>query len=188
MAGGQIVYASPEHLYAAPGGSTTAGLPDAVVAAKQHGTDIHRRHRRSRREPRDVRRRGDLVDQFAMDEHDGNRACTTGAPWDGERESEAKSSCSRRGDTLDDRTRRWTRRGETIQSVRFLGSVGAVVTFRRTDPLHDRCVGPDEPARCRQLKILGFSATTRRRREAARDRSGRDRIRRAARNPVRSST
>lgn len=50
-------------------------------------------------------------------------------------------------------------RGERIYGVRFIGPVGYVVTFRRTDPLFT--VDLSDPARPRvagELKLLGYSA------------------------------
>jgi uncharacterized secreted protein with C-terminal beta-propeller domain len=50
-------------------------------------------------------------------------------------------------------------RGERIYSVRFVGPVGYVVTFRQTDPLYT--VDLSDPARPRvsgELKITGYSA------------------------------
>ena len=50
-------------------------------------------------------------------------------------------------------------RGETIQSVRFIGSVGYVVTFEQTDPLYTIDLSdPANPHVAGELKILGFSA------------------------------
>ncbi len=170
MAGGQIVYASPEHLYvAAPEWVDYSEMPapDAVVAAKQHGTDIHRfdiSDPRAAKYEMSGHVEGDLVDQFAMDEHDGNLrvATTTGAPWDGGA-SESESQVvvlAPKGDTLTTIGHvGGLGRGETIQSVRFLGSVGYVVTFRQTDPLYTIDVSdPTNPHVAGELKILGFSA------------------------------
>ena len=169
MAGGQIVYASPEHLYASRhrSGSTKAvPAPDAVVAPTQHGTDIHDDiSDRRRREVRDVRpRRGRPRDQFAMDETTATCASptTTGASWDtgaGESESQVVVLAPK-GDTLTPIGHvGGLGRGETIQSVRFLGSVGYVVTFRQTDPLYTIDVSdPTNPHVAGESKILGFSA------------------------------
>jgi len=170
MAGGQIVYASPEHLYvAAPEwvDYNEMPAPDAVVAAKQHGTDIHRfdiSDPRAAKYEMSGHVEGDLVDQFAMDEHDGNLrvATTLGSPWEsGASESESQVVVlAPKGDTLTTIGHvGGLGRGETIQSVRFLGSVGYVVTFRQTDPLYTIDVSdPTNPHVAGELKILGFSA------------------------------
>jgi uncharacterized secreted protein with C-terminal beta-propeller domain len=170
MAGGQIVYASPEHLYvAAPEwvDYNTMSASDALVAAKQHGTDIHRfdiSDPRAAKYEMSGHVEGDLVDQFAMDEQDGNLrvATTTGAPWEtGASESESQVVVlAPKGDTLTTIGHvGGLGRGETIQSVRFLGSVGYVVTFRQTDPLYTIDLSdPTNPHVAGELKILGFSA------------------------------
>jgi uncharacterized secreted protein with C-terminal beta-propeller domain len=50
-------------------------------------------------------------------------------------------------------------RGEQIYAVRFLGDVGYVVTFRRTDPLYTVDLSdPSAPTLRGELKILGYSA------------------------------
>ena len=49
--------------------------------------------------------------------------------------------------------------GETIQSVRFLGTVGYVVTFAQTDPLYTiDLTDATKPRVAGELKILGYSA------------------------------
>ncbi|MFV0318407.1 MAG: beta-propeller domain-containing protein [Microthrixaceae bacterium] len=48
--------------------------------------------------------------------------------------------------------------GETVQSVRFLGDMAYVVTFRQTDPLYAIDLSdPTEPTALGELKITGFS-------------------------------
>ena len=50
-------------------------------------------------------------------------------------------------------------KGEQIYAVRFVGSVGYVVTFRQTDPLYTVDLGdPAHPTVVGQLKIPGYSA------------------------------
>jgi hypothetical protein len=50
-------------------------------------------------------------------------------------------------------------KGERIFSVRFLGEVGYVVTFRQTDPLYTLDLSdPANPMVVGELKILGYSA------------------------------
>ncbi|MDO3705613.1 beta-propeller domain-containing protein [Micromonospora sp. C28SCA-DRY-2] len=50
-------------------------------------------------------------------------------------------------------------RGERIYSVRFLGAVGYVVTFRQTDPLYSLdLTEPTAPRVTGELKITGYSA------------------------------
>ena len=50
-------------------------------------------------------------------------------------------------------------KGEQIYSVRFMGDVGYVVTFRQTDPLYTIDLSdPTNPTVVGELKILGYSA------------------------------
>ena len=50
-------------------------------------------------------------------------------------------------------------KGERIFSVRFIGEVGYVVTFRQTDPLYTlNLADPTNPIVEGELKILGYSA------------------------------
>lgn len=50
-------------------------------------------------------------------------------------------------------------KGETIHAVRFMGDVGYVVTFRRTDPLYTIDLSdPRRPTVAGELKVLGYSA------------------------------
>jgi hypothetical protein len=170
MAGGQIVYSSPDHLYvAAPEWVdwSTLSSADALVVSEATGTDIHRF---DIRDPREARYEmsghvdGVLVDQFAMDEFDGalRVATTTGSAWvTGEGESESHVVVLRpQGDVLGVAGQvGGLGRGEMIQSVRFLGPVGYVVTFEQTDPLYTiDLADAANPRVAGELKILGFSA------------------------------
>jgi hypothetical protein len=50
-------------------------------------------------------------------------------------------------------------RGESIQAVRYVGRLGLVVTFRRTDPLYTLDLSdPARPRRLGELKVPGYSA------------------------------
>jgi hypothetical protein len=50
-------------------------------------------------------------------------------------------------------------KGEQIRSVRFIGDLGYVVTFRQTDPLYTIDLSdPAKPEVAGELKILGYSA------------------------------
>jgi len=171
LAGGQTVYASPEHLYvAAPEWIDWAALaeesggtpPDDV----EQGTDIHRF------DVTDPGRAtyelsghvdGTLLNQFAMDEHDGylRVATTTGQAWSDRDTSESHVVVLGPGDGALTAVGSVSGlgRGETIHSVRFLGDVGYVVTFRQTDPLYTVDLSdPTAPAVTGELKILGYSA------------------------------
>jgi hypothetical protein len=170
MAGGQTVYASPEHLYvAAPAwaeGESLSADP-ARLPGQELGTDIHRFDISDpRRAAYDMSGHldGRLLNQFAIDEHDGNlRVATTtgfsGAGGDGESESHVVVLAAD-DDALSEIGRvSGLGKGEDIQAVRFLGDVGYVVTFRQIDPLFVVDLSdPTDPAVTGELKIPGFSA------------------------------
>jgi Beta propeller domain len=186
LAGGDTVYASPEHLYvAAPrwvdypaldeptssdGGGNSASPSPSPKAFEQPGTDIHRF------DISDPDRAvyelsghvdGTLIGQYAMDEHDGHlRVATTTGPTFGGAESEGQTSESHvlvlePGDGALETVGSVSGlgRGETIRGVRFLGNVGYVVTFRQTDPLYTvDLTNPTAPQVTGELKMLGYSA------------------------------
>jgi Beta propeller domain len=170
LAGGQTVYASPEHLYvAAPEWIDWAALAeesDDTPPDVEQGTDIHRF---DITEPDRAAYElsghvdGTLLNQFAMDEHDGylRVATTTGQAWSDRDTSESHVVVLGPGDgaltTVGSVS--GLGRGETIHSVRFLGDVGYVVTFRQTDPLYTvDLTDPTAPAVTGELEILGYSA------------------------------
>src|ERR671910_211162 len=180
LAGGQTVYASAEHLYvAAPEWVDSMSQPqplplaegddDLRVAEQTAGTDIHRFDISDpTRATYDMSGHvdGQLLDQFAMDEHDGHLrvATTTGQAWierggAGESESHVVVLAPRDGALNEVGEVSGLGRGETIQSVRFLGTVGYVVTFEQTDPLYTIDLSdPAAPRVAGQLKVLGYSA------------------------------
>ena len=180
LAGGQTVYASAEHLYVAapewvdsmsqPQPLPLAGGDDDLRAAEQTaGTDIHRFDISDpTRATYDMSGHvdGQLLDQFAMDEHDSylRVATTTGQAWierGGAGESESHVVVLAPGDGALNQVGRLSGlgRGETIQSVRFLGTVGYVVTFEQTDPLYTIDLSdPAAPRVAGELKVLGYSA------------------------------
>jgi hypothetical protein len=108
---------------------------------------------------------GYLLNQFAMDEHNGDlRVASTTSPswWGSGFESESLVT------VLDDAgAGRLTEIGsvdglgetEQIYSVRFMGDMAYVVTFRQTDPLYTVDLSdPTSPQVVGELKILGYSA------------------------------
>ncbi|MGQ0824128.1 MAG: beta-propeller domain-containing protein [Actinomycetota bacterium] len=170
MAGGQTVYASAERLYvAAPEWQDWQTLDgDALRQAEErHGTDIHRF---DITDPNQAEYEmsghvdGDLLNQFAMDEFDGNLrvATTTGFPWsEGADTSESHVVVLAPGDgqLVEVGKVSGLGKGETIHAVRFIGAVGYVVTFRQTDPLYTIDLSdPTDPRVAGELKILGYSA------------------------------
>jgi hypothetical protein len=170
MAGGETVYASPEHLYvAAPAWVDWESLSenDRVAASESYGTDIHRFDISDPTQAvYDMSGHvdGTLLNQFALDEHDGNLrvATTTGTPWAGD-ESQSQSQvvvlAPQNGALEPVGSVTGLGPNETIYSVRFMGDTGYVVTFERTDPLYTLDLSdPANPTVAGELEILGYSA------------------------------
>lgn len=107
---------------------------------------------------------GFLLNQFSMDEHEGIlRVATTSQPawWGRSGSSESQVVTMRQsGDALETLgSVGGLGKGEQIYSVRFLGELGYVVTFRQTDPLYVLDLSdPSAPAAVGELKINGYSA------------------------------
>jgi hypothetical protein len=106
---------------------------------------------------------GWLINQYAMSEWDGHLrvATTVDQPSRGEPRSESTVYVLRqRGGTLVETGRvGGLGKGERIYAVRFVGSVGYVVTFRQTDPLYTVDLrDPAAPRVVGELKITGYSA------------------------------
>jgi hypothetical protein len=170
MAGGQTVYASAEHLYvAAPEWVDWSMLSEDERADLQpdYGTDIHRfdiTDPAKATYEMSGHVNGSLLNQFAMDELDGNLrvATTTGTPWaEGEQQSDNHVVVLAPNDGALTQIGGVSGlgRGETIQSVRFIGNVGYVVTFRQTDPLYTVDLSdPANPQVVGELHLLGYSA------------------------------
>lgn len=107
---------------------------------------------------------GYLLNQFAMDEQRGVlRVASTTTPgwWGSGPDSESRVTIlDHVGDELIE-VGRVDGLGETeqIYSVRFMGDVGYVVTFRQTDPLYTIDLSnPRSPELLGELKIPGYSA------------------------------
>jgi hypothetical protein len=108
---------------------------------------------------------GHLLNQFSLDEHDGHlRVATTVVPVGG---PGADVTTDNRVTVLAPEDGRLTAvgsvvglgPGETIQSVRFLGDLGYVVTFEQTDPLFTLDLSdPAAPRATGELEMLGFSS------------------------------
>lgn len=173
LSDGETVYASSERLYVA-----TNEWFDPAVLEEGRPTDVEDRTRihafdlagsgaASYVGSGEVR--GELLNQFAMSEHDGFlRVASTedgfgivGDVGDVERTSESFVTVLREQDGVLVEVGRvgGLGRGEEIHSVRFLGDVGYVVTFRQTDPLYTVDLSdPTDPRVLGELKILGYSA------------------------------
>lgn len=106
---------------------------------------------------------GSTLNQFSLSEYDGHLriATTEGAPWASTEESESGVHVFRieGGELVEVGAVGGLGRTETIQSVRFMGPVGYVVTFRQTDPLYVIDLSdPASPREVGELKIPGFSS------------------------------
>ena len=104
---------------------------------------------------------GAIHNQFSLSEHEGYlRVVTTvGDLWDEESESHVRV-LEQQGDELAEiGSVGDIGRGENVQSVRFAGDIGYVVTFRQIDPFYtiDLSV-PADPRVIGELKIPGFSS------------------------------
>lgn len=170
LATGSTVYSSPDNLYVATQGwqawqwarsETRDDRPESVTT-EIHKFDISDATATEYLATGQVE--GFLLNQFSMDEHEGllRVASTTSPNWWGsgfESESMVTVLHDVNGELV--RVGRVDGLGETeqIYSVRFMGDVGYVVTFRQTDPLYTLDLSdPTDPRVVGELKILGYSA------------------------------
>jgi hypothetical protein len=109
---------------------------------------------------------GYLLNQYSLSEQGGDlRVASTSEPvwWQGAQQSESQSQVTvlrRQGSTLAPIGRvSGLGQGQRIYSVRFIGDVGYVVTFRQVDPLYTiGLADPTAPKVLGQLELLGYSA------------------------------
>ncbi len=176
VADGDVVYGTATSLYvAAQEWPATADGPlrgPARPRARPQRTEVHKFDLPGAGRPRYAASgsvSGWLLNQYALSEHDGRlRVATTldlgngrDTCCDGPPRTESAVTVL---EPRDDRLVLVGRlgglgKGEQIFAVRFVGPVGYVVTFRRTDPLYT--VDLSDPARPRavgELKITGYSA------------------------------
>ena len=102
---------------------------------------------------------GEIHNQFALSEHAGHlRVVTTTGGWNSSESwvrvlAESGDRLVEVGSVGD------IGRGERVQSVRFAGDIGYVVTFRQIDPFYTVDLSdPAAPAVLGELKIPGFSS------------------------------
>ena len=170
MAGGETIYASADHLYVATSEYVdweALSAPEQQRIDTDYGTEIHRFDISDpAKTTYEVSGRvdGHLLNQFSLDELDGNLrvATTAGSPWMGgtqESESFVVVLGESNGELAQIGKVGGLGKGETIQSVRFIGDTAYVVTFRQTDPLYTIDLSdPASPKVAGELKILGYSA------------------------------
>ena len=103
---------------------------------------------------------GVIRNQFSLSEHAGylRIVTTVGDPWGEESESQVRV-LSTDGDVMVEvGSVGDIGRGENVQSVRFVGDIGYVVTFRQIDPFYTIDLSdPTDPRILGELKIPGFS-------------------------------
>ena len=103
---------------------------------------------------------GEIHNQFALSEHAGHlRVVTTTGRWSSDSQSWVRVLAKSGGELTEVGSVGDIGRGERVQSVRFAGDVGYVVTFRQVDPFYTIDLSdPAEPAVIGELKIPGFSS------------------------------
>lgn len=170
VASGATMYANEDRTYLATARWQDWGIlaeSDAITAADEFSTDIHM-FDTSGSAPKYVGSGtvpGFLLNQFAMDEFDGHLrvASTTTPNWWGWSTADSQSQVTVFALTGADLKQVGSVDGlgksEQIQSVRFMGDTGYVVTFRQTDPLYViNLADPTQPSVAGELKIPGYSA------------------------------
>ncbi|MDX1747527.1 MAG: beta-propeller domain-containing protein, partial [Halobacteriales archaeon] len=168
VARGETVYASFESLYVATNVWVPAEVAESTVPSRldeEYSTAIHKfditGDAAEYRASGSVE--GSLLNQFALDEFDGNLrvATTQGAPWGFRDDSESFITVLTEDDgrlveigKVGDMGK-----GERIFAVRFIEDVAYVVTFRQVDPLYVVDLSdPESPTVSGELKIPGYSA------------------------------
>jgi hypothetical protein len=168
LAPGDTVYASTESLYI----STTTWIDSGVFEDEQQWEDAwdSRRvniHRFDITDPDQARYTasgsvpGEIHNQFSLSEHAGHLrvVTTTGDPWGESSDSQVRVLREAGGELTEVGMVGDIGRGEQVQSVRFVGDTGYVVTFRQVDPFYTIDLSdPQNPRIVGELKIPGFSS------------------------------
>jgi hypothetical protein len=171
LAEGDTVYASTENLYVASREWVDWNDLSAAEIERRVSGEYTEIHKFDISDPKTTTYRasgkvgGFLLNQFSMSEHQGylRVATTDQAPWWGWNDRASESSVTvleeREGELVVAGSVGGLGKGERIFSVRFVGDVGYVVTFRQTDPLYTIDLSdPTQPTMMGELKILGYSA------------------------------
>ncbi len=170
LSSGETVYASTDALYIA----TTRWVDWQAIAetdaiaevVNESSTEIHKF---DISDPKAVTYRGSgsvkgyMLSQWSMSEYNGDlRVASTSQPdWRFEQQSESFVTVLTEKDGELKRIGEvgGLGKGERIFSVRFMGDVGYVVTFRQIDPLYTLDLSdPTNPTVVGELKIPGYSA------------------------------
>ena len=165
LADGGTVYASSTGLYVAT--TEMGAFGPAVDVAPAPGSFETQIHRFDVSDPKRAyyvgsgKVPGHLLNQFSMSEHDGRLrvATTRGFPGGNGTESLVTVLEPKAGQLVQVGQVGGLGKDERIYSVRFIGDMGYVVTFRQTDPLYVIDLSePTAPAVKGELKINGYSA------------------------------
>jgi len=166
LAPGEVVYASTDSVYVAT--TTWFDLDTLDVARDQivenvttsvHRFDISSDSSAAYTASGSVE--GIIRDSFSFSEHNDHLrvVTTTGNSWDETSESFVRVLNEVDGELVEVGTVGDMGNGEAVQSVRFQGDVGYVVTFRQVDPLYTIDLSdPTNPVVRGELKIPGFSS------------------------------
>lgn len=170
VATGATMYANEDRTYLATARWQNWAIlaeDDARSEAEEFSTDIHL-FDSSGSTPQYVGSgtvKGFLLNQFAMDEFDGNLrvASTTTPNWWGWGSSDSQSQVTvfevTSGDLNEIGFVDGLGKTEQIYSVRFMGDTAYIVTFRQTDPLYVLDLSDaTDPTVTGELKIPGYSA------------------------------
>ena len=169
VAEGHTIYATAESVYVATARWIDwRGLSDADIRSQssRYTTLIHKFDTSSTRNPvyeASGEVSGFLLNQFSMDEYEGNLrvAATTSPSWWWTEDSQSHVTVLRPdGNLLREVGSVWgLGEGERIFSVRFMGPDAYLVTFRQIDPLYALDLSdPSDPRVLGELKIPGFSS------------------------------
>jgi uncharacterized secreted protein with C-terminal beta-propeller domain len=180
VADGDTVYGTDRSLYIADDHRLLPELPSKPPVQRPITTAIHQFDISQAGPPKHVASGdvgGTLLNQYSLSEHDGilRVATTTGTetrccwrmPTDIVPQQQQQPPSESFVTTLRRDGGKLTQvgqvgglgKGERIYSVRFIGKMGYVVTFRQTDPLYTLDLSdPRQPRVMGELKINGFSA------------------------------
>ncbi|NKE59911.1 hypothetical protein FXN61_25150 [Lentzea sp. PSKA42] len=180
VADGDTVYGTDRNLYIADDHRLLPELPSKPPVQRPITTAIHQFDISQAGPPKHVASGdvgGTLLNQYSLSEHDGilRVATTTGTetrccwrmPTDIVPQQQQQPPSESFVTTLRRDGGKLTQvgqvgglgKGERIYSVRFIGKMGYVVTFRQTDPLYTLDLSdPRQPRVTGELKINGFSA------------------------------
>lgn len=161
---GETIYASKDNLYV----TTTPWRPEQWTEADTETglkSYVHKFSLASAEQAVYVASgevRGRVRSQWSLSEHEGDLriATTDQQSWDSTTTESFVSVLRQSGeDLLQIGQVGKLGKGEEIQGVRFIGTVGYVVTFRQTDPLYAIDLSdPTKPVTVGELKIPGYSA------------------------------